>query len=499
MTFKPPLSVTHPELAKQAVGWDPSTLTHGSHQKREWMCELGHLFESAISKRSMGQGCSVCAGKTILVGFNDLQTNNPELAVQAYGWDPTTITRSAAAMKEWQCLYGHVWKATVSNRGTGTGCPTCSGKIVLAGFNDLATVEPEIANEAFGWDPTTVTRGAAAMKEWRCPLGHEWAMTVNARSSGHGCPTCANQRILAGFNDLATMEPEIAKQAFGWDPTTVFSRSGARKTWKCQRGHEWVSTVGHRTAGTGCPICSGRTPLAGFNDLTTVEPGIAEQAFGWDPTTVTRSAGAKKDWRCERGHTWSAKVASRSKGNGCPVCSGKTVLVGFNDLATLEPEIAEQAFGWDPTTVTRRAGGKREWKCEIGHRWSALIQNRSSGSGCPTCADYGFDPNAKAWIYFLTHPQWQMLQIGITNFPDQRLGNHKKLGWEIIELRGPMEGLIAREWETSILQMLKRHGAKLAPEEVAGKFDGYTEAWLTKSFQVKSLRELMDEVERDEV
>ena len=119
-------------------------------------------------------------------------------------------------------------------------------------------------------------------------------------------------------------------------------------------------------------------------------------------------------------------------------------------------------------------------------------------SNCPSCAKTGFDPNLDGWLYFLTHSRWRMLQIGITNFPDDRLKSHKKLGWDLIEVRGPMDGLIAREWETSILRMLKRHGAKLAPEEVAGKFDGYTEAWLTQSHQAKSLREMMDTVEKDE-
>ena len=57
-----------------------------------------------------------------------------------------------------------------------------------------------------------------------------------------------------------------------------------------------------------------------------------------------------------------------------------------------------------------------------------------------------------------------------------------------------MDGLIAREWESSILQMLKGQGAKLASEKVAGKFDGYTEAWITESFRVSSLAELMDAV-----
>ena len=91
-----------------------------------------------------------------------------------------------------------------------------------------------------------------------------------------------------------------------------------------------------------------------------------------------------------------------------------------------------------------------------------------------------------------------MLQIGITNNPKDRLGRHARLGWEVADLRGPMDGLIARNWETSVLQMLKRRGAKLAPMEIVGKFDGYTESWLSESYEARTLRELMDAVLRDE-
>jgi hypothetical protein len=84
-----------------------------------------------------------------------------------------------------------------------------------------------------------------------------------------------------------------------------------------------------------------------------------------------------------------------------------------------------------------------------------------------------------------------MLQIGITNDPDTRLGNHKALGWETIELRGPMDGYLAQQWETAILQMLKAKGADLSNEAIAGKFDGYSEAWSKSTFEVKSIKELM--------
>jgi hypothetical protein len=85
-----------------------------------------------------------------------------------------------------------------------------------------------------------------------------------------------------------------------------------------------------------------------------------------------------------------------------------------------------------------------------------------------------------------------MFQIGITNFPEKRISSHKKLGWEIIEILGPIDGLLAQNWETSILRMLRAKGADLSNEKIAGKFDGYSEAWSKSTFQADSIKQLME-------
>ena len=84
-----------------------------------------------------------------------------------------------------------------------------------------------------------------------------------------------------------------------------------------------------------------------------------------------------------------------------------------------------------------------------------------------------------------------MFQIGITNIPDDRIQRHKRLGWEILEISGPMDGHLTQNWETSILRMLKARGADLSNAKIAGKFDGYSEAWSKSTFEVKSIKELM--------
>jgi len=91
----------------------------------------------------------------------------------------------------------------------------------------------------------------------------------------------------------------------------------------------------------------------------------------------------------------------------------------------------------------------------------------------------------------LIHPDWECLQIGITNYPKDRIKKHSKLGWKVIEIRGPMDGHLTQQWETAILRMLKAKGADLSNEKIAGKFDGYSEAWSMTSFEVGSIKELM--------
>jgi hypothetical protein len=495
------LVTTFPELAAQADGWDPTTLTAGSAKAVDWRCASGHTWKATVASRSArGGNCPVCSNKLVLPGVNDLATTHPELAAQADGWDPTTLTAGSHKKVGWKCALGHTWKALVKERSQGTGCPVCSNKKVMAGHNDLATTHPELAAQADGWDPTTVVKFSHKNVNWLCASGHTWKATVASRSSGRGCPICSGRQVLFGLNDLATTHPELAAQADGWDPTTLSAGSDEKVGWKCALGHTWKAAISSRSGNQrACPVCSNKLVLPGFNDLATTHPELAAQADGWDPTTLTAGSHKKVGWKCALGHTWNAVVGSRSIGLGCPVCAGKLVLLGFNDLATTHPELAAQADGWDPTTLTAGSSTKKvQWRCEQNHLWKALVRDRSRGIGCPSCSSGGFDPNQSGWLYLIDHDALNMFQIGISNVPKRRLGEHSSRGWEVMEVRGPMEGHLAQDLETAILHALERRGAVLGHKAQIEKFDGYSEAWTKDSLKVSNLKQLLDWVYEDE-
>ena len=164
---KQPLSVTHPELAKEADGWDPSQITAGTGKKFKWKCFLGHIWETTPAHRLRGQGCPYCGNRKVLIGFNDLKTTHPSVADEADGWDPESVTFGSHKIMNWKCSNGHKWKVAIEYRTRGgTNCPTCAGKKVESGFNDLASKHTRIALEAYGWDQAEDVPHQRREAEW---------------------------------------------------------------------------------------------------------------------------------------------------------------------------------------------------------------------------------------------------------------------------------------------------------------------------------------------
>ena len=327
------------------------------------------------------------------------------------GLSPDTVPYGSKKKVWWRCERGHEWPATVCNRSSAASrCPYCSGRRPWPGENDLATLMPDLMAQWHpmrnaGLDPGTVSPGSKRKAWWICEYGHEWQAEVKSRVNGAGCPYCANRSIQIFANDLATTHPHLAAQ---WHPVKngslrprAFVAGGMNKVWwRCEKGHEWQAQIHARAAnGSGCPVCSGRTVLKGENDLASLFPDLARQ---WHPeknrpltpSEVTPNSNRKVWWRCDHGHEWQTTVALRSRrSSDCPVCSGRRVEPGLNDLATLFPQVAAQ---WDmslngslrPQQVSPGSSRKVWWRCGEGHVWKAVVSSRTGKRmhGCPVCA-----------------------------------------------------------------------------------------------------------------
>lgn len=280
--WKTSLAAVAPHVAEQ---WHPTkngALTPGdvtahTNNKAWWKCPGApdHEWHASIFGRvDRGRGCPFCAGKRPS-STSSLAALFPKLAAE---WHPTkngTLTPAdvlpgADRFIFWRCRNGHEWRAILCMRvRRGSACTKCRRER-HARRRSLAKLAPLVARQ---WHPTKngqltpsdVPVGSSRRVWWKCQKGsdHEWQAGIagRARSKAPGeCPFCLGKR-LSKTNCFAARFPKVAKE---WHPTKngrltprdVFSSAHKRFWWKCQFGHEWQTSIYHRTyRGQGCPVC----------------------------------------------------------------------------------------------------------------------------------------------------------------------------------------------------------------------------------------------------
>ena len=175
----------------------------------------------------------------------------------------------------------------------------------------------------------TLTHGSQKRLVWKCSSGHSWTAKIDNRSNGRGCPFCSGRRA-TDSNRLTTVRPDLTRE---WDfdkneisPYDVSVWSHRKAFWMCSENHSWQAVINSRSSGKGCPFCSGRR-TTDSNRLTTVRPDLARE---WDfdknelnPYDMAVSSSKRAWWVCSAKHSWRATIDNRSKGHGCPFCSGR--------------------------------------------------------------------------------------------------------------------------------------------------------------------------------
>jgi len=249
---------------------------------------------------------------------------------------------------------------------------------------------------------------------WVCSIcGRRWKAQINQRTAsnniGVGCPKCKAsngvkkqiEKKIIEQGSLADVYPDLLLE---WDyernsidPTSILPGSRQNAHWICSKcGYRWETKVINRTTkGHGCRLCSKQDTVKGVNDLTTTRPDMLSE---WNyekndhlPEEFSEHSNKIVWWKCITcDYEWKAAINMKSRGHGCPCCSGRVPRVGVNDLKTLRPDIAKD---WDysknskgPEAYKVNSHINAAWKCTVcGYEWNNRIINRSRNPGCPRC------------------------------------------------------------------------------------------------------------------
>ncbi len=272
--------------------------------------------------------------------------------------------------------------------------------------NSIFVIKPTLCEE---WNyiknknitPDMISYSSAKKVWWTCPIcKNDYTASVYSRYNGTACPYCTNRILISGKNDLATTNPNLAKE---WNvvknkfkPEEVCAGGREKVWWQCSKcGHEWQAALYARNNGAGCPVCTNKILMPGKNDLATTNPELLKE---WDytknrvlPNEVFAGGREKVWWKCTKKHSYQKRLIDKKNGGKCPICCNQKVLKGYNDLKTTNPNLAEE---WNynknidllPTEITAGSKKKVWWQCsKCGHEWQAQVANRKNGTGCPSC------------------------------------------------------------------------------------------------------------------
>jgi hypothetical protein len=180
--------------------------TGGNLELIEWKCLVcNNIFLATWANIYSGSGCVYCAKKKAWEG-NCLANKRPDLA-QDWDYDknggltPKDILPGSEKYYYWKC---HVcdfgWKAMLTERKRGRGCPACS-HFVSSDKTNLAITFPDLMLE---WDygknkidPSKILPHCKEKAWWICSVcGHSWYtyISVRTRTRKSNCPKCADSK-----------------------------------------------------------------------------------------------------------------------------------------------------------------------------------------------------------------------------------------------------------------------------------------------------------------
>ena len=353
---------------------------------------------------------------------------------------------------------------------------------------------PELIDE-WDWEnnsinniyPDKLSHGSTKKVHWICKKGHSFVARVDHRTiMKSGCPYCSGKKPIIGENDINSTHPELCKE---WDyeknidlnPEDYIAGSNKKVYWKCNKcGHSWLAAISARTIkGTNCPVCAKqkRTQtkaeklVADKGSLLETHPELCEE---WDcklngeltPDKVTAGSHKIVYWRGKNcRHSWKSSIVNRVNGNNCPICSGKKIQIGFNDLATTNPSVAEE---WHPTLnesltpnqVSRGSERKVWWLCpKCGQAYNTSIYSRAMlNTNCPVCANrtvmQGINDLKTTHPHLLEEWDYEKNDVLPT---DLVAGSYKSIWWKC---------KANHSWKTSVNDRLRGRGCPICARKM---------------------------------
>lgn len=108
-------------------------------------------------------------------------------------------------------------------------------------------------------------------------------------------------------------------------------------------------------------------------------------------------------------------------------------------------------------------------RCGCGNEWDVRQNSLCSlGTGCPSCAEFGYNPEKPGAMYLLVRVVEGVLQCayGISNDWKTRTAGYKRFGWRLKDVVVWPDGRVARDYESRMNALVGEVGRTVEPDSV---------------------------------
>ena len=324
----------------------PTDITSKSNQSVWWTCPKGHEYRAtAWSRVGRGTGCGICSNQTSkpeLRIFSELEFIFGKNYVHHRYKCPEEldifISKYLIAI-EYDGAFRHNSDVKeISDKRKNTFCKENNIKLIRVREFPLK----KISQEDLILGPSNILD-----KEFLNLIVHKLCDLSGIETPQEYLDLqdfCNEQRFIDLLSylpgplpgkSLAVNYPDLALQ---WDhelnnplsPEDFTIGSHHKAHWICDKGHKYLMTIKDRTSKKkpqNCPYCSGRR-VSPERSLAVLYPKLIPE---WDfaknegktPEDFTFASSFRAWWICPKGHSYSAKISSRTrkpKGSGCKTC-----------------------------------------------------------------------------------------------------------------------------------------------------------------------------------
>lgn len=405
--------------ANEVNGLNPSKLTIKSNRIAAWKCsKCGHKWDAIIANRVKGSGCPVCSNRVVIAGKNDVASLIPELLEEwdyeknsAIGIFPDQVAKGSEQKAFWKCSKcGFSWKTNIYSRTNsvgGTGCPECAKRFTTSIPEQalLYYIRRSFMSAIGTYKTDWLGQSEIDIYIPELSLGIEYdgeAWHLDVARDIEKNNLCQKH----GIRILRVREPKCPTLPSTCDVICRSDRSYSSINQMVLDVFTFISDTYGMIINTPVNYELDRASILGF--IHTIPSNSIVQfpklMNRWDfesngeirPEYLSLKSEVKTWWRCPQcGYRWEAKVKDVSRAHSdCPVCSGKRIVPGINDLATKYPALLQD---WDyeinacegvfPNQIAGGAKRNVAWKCSVcGNKWRARVSNRVYGkTGCPAC------------------------------------------------------------------------------------------------------------------